>query len=295
MNACRAQVDHNLFEVISDDENVLDALGIYLNSGIVFLQRELTGRVNLGDGALKVEGIDWERILVPRKKLLATAKKRVGKAFEEINRRSIKDIAPEARRKDRVEFEKRVLGSLGLAEELACQILEAVVELVEERHLLPKLRGLRKKKRVEQDAEKLREEVANEVLPNGVIKFPDGFVKGWGRIKCKEIGVPAGPLKLGTAFFDTQEVCDEEGKHLTDVGSEDEGKFIVYAKKKDGFVMKVPESILAIRKAVHDYEAYVRELGDKLYTAFIDKCGDHSLSKNLTRHVLEEYGLPDVG
>jgi len=295
VNACRAQVDHNLFEVISDDVNILDALGIYLNCGIVFLQRELTGRVNLGDGALKVEGIDWEKILVPQKKLLINVRKLVGKAFEEMNRRSIKDIAPEVRRKDRIEFEKRVLGSLGLPEESASQILEAVVDLVAERHLLPKLRISKKKKRVEQDVEKLREEIANEVLPNGVIKFPDGFVKVLGRTKCKEIGVPTGPLKLGGAFFDTQEVCDEEGKHLLDVGSEAQGKFIVYAKKKDELVMKVPESILTIRKAVHDYEAYVRDLRDKLYTAFMDKCGDHSLSKNLTSQVLEEYGLPEVG
>ena len=294
VNACKAQVDHNLFEVISDDGYVLDALGVYLNSAVVFLQRELTGRVNLGDGALKVEGIDWERILVPRKKLLVNVKKRAGKAFEEMNRRSIKDIGREAKRKDRIELEKMVSLALGLPEEFADNILEGVVDLVEERHLLPRLRSSKKKKRVEQDIERLREEIANEVLQNGPIKFPDGFVKGWGRIECKEIGVPAGTLKLGGAFFDKQEICDEEGKHLMEFGSEEEGKFIVYAKKKDEHVIKIPESNTAIKKAVKEYESYVKELRDKLYTAFMEKCGNHSLSENLTRQIFEEYGLPEV-
>jgi type I restriction enzyme M protein len=294
LNSCKAQVDHNLFEVISDDQVVIDGLGIYLNSEIVFLERELIGRVNLGDGALKVEGIDWERILVPRKELLVSVKKRAGKAFEEMNRRSIKDIGREAKRKDRIEFEKMVSLTLGLPEESADNILEGVVGLVKERHLLPKLRSWKKKKRVEQDTEKLREEVANEILANGPMKFPDGFVKGWGRIECKEIGVPAGLLKLGGAFFERQEVCNEEGKHLMEVGSQEEGKFIVYAKKKDELVIKIPESNIAIKKAVKEYESYLKDLGDKLYTAFMEKCGDHSVAENLTRQVFEEYGLPEV-
>jgi hypothetical protein len=294
VNACKAQVDHNLFEVISDDGNVLDSLGIYLNSAIVFLQRELTGRVNLGDGALKVEGIDWERILVPRKKLLANVRKRAAKAYEEMSRRTIKNIAAEAKRKDRVEFEKAISSALGLPEKYASDILEGVVELVEERHLLPRLRNLKKKKRIAHDVEKLREEIANEVLPNGPIKFPDGFVKGWGRIECKEVGVPEGLLKLGGAFFDRQEICDEEGKHLIEVGSQEEGKFIVYAKKKDELVIKIPESNTSIKKAVKEYESYLKKLRDKLYNAFMEKCGDHSVAENLMRQVFEEYGLPEV-
>ena len=101
-------------------------------------------------------------------------------------------------------------------------------------------------------------------------------------------------MKLGGAFFDRQEVCDEDGKHLTEVGSQEEGKFIVYSKKKDELVIKIPESSIAIKKAVRDYELYVKELRDKLYTAFMEKCGDHSVAENLTQQVFDEYGLPEV-
>jgi len=198
------------------------------------------------------------------------------------------------RKKDRRDFEIALYQLLGLDESDYKAVCSGVRELMNERLSMPKLRSVRKKRRVERNVEKLREEVANEILANGPIKFPDGFVKGWGRIECKEIGVPAGLLKLGGAFFDTQEICDGEGKHLMEVGSEIEGKFIVYAKKKDELVIKIPESIVAIKKAVKNYEFYIRELKDKLYTAFMDKCGDHNRSENLTRQVFEEYGLPDV-
>jgi len=79
-----------------------------------------------------------------------------------------------------------------------------------------------------------------------------------------------------------------------EVGSEEKGKFIVYAKKKDELVIKVPESMVVIKKAVQEYEGYLRELKGKVYTAFMEKCGDHSISENLTRQVFEDFDLPDI-
>jgi hypothetical protein len=79
-----------------------------------------------------------------------------------------------------------------------------------------------------------------------------------------------------------------------EVGSEEEAKFIVYAKTTSIFVIKIPKSSVVVKKAVQDYEFYVREKREELYKGFMEKSGDHALSENLTRQVLEEYGLPDV-
>jgi len=79
-----------------------------------------------------------------------------------------------------------------------------------------------------------------------------------------------------------------------EVGSEEKGKFIVYAKKKDELVIKVPESIVVIKKAVQEYEINLKDLRKRLYIAFMEKCGNHSVSENLTRQVFEDFGLPDV-
>jgi hypothetical protein len=292
LNEPSAYVDDDLFEIAGTDKNVLGGLAIFLNAAIGFLERELKGKVNLGDGALKVDGPEWKSMLVPEKSALANLRKNVGHLFEKISQRPILGIEKEVAKKDRIDFEGQVLESLGLRAEKAAAILEAVVGLVEERHLLPKLRGAKKKKRKEQDIGKLKEEVIEEVLPNGVVRFPEGFVKG--RVSYREIGVAAGEVRLGTSFFEKQEIVDGEGRYLTEVGSEEEGKFIVYAKKKDEFVVKIPESGVVVKKAVQDYEISVREVQEALYKAFMEKSGNHNLSENLARQVCEEFGLPDV-
>lgn len=211
--------------------------------------------------------------------------------FDSLCQRDIKDINSESKNKDRLKFEKSILKSLSLSTELSSEILNGVIELVDERYLLPKMKSTRTKKRVEQDLVKLKEDIIEEILPGKVIKFPDGFIKDWSKTDCKEISVPAGILKLGENFFDRQQICDQEGVHLMDVGSENEGKFIVYAKKKDEFVVKIPNRLTVIGKAVKDYEIYLKELKQKLYRAFMEKCGDHNLSENLTRQVFEDFNL----
>jgi len=101
-------------------------------------------------------------------------------------------------------------------------------------------------------------------------------------------------LKLGESFFDKQEICDAEGQHVMEVGSEERAKFIVYAKKKDELILKVPTNKIVIKKAVQEYEIYLKERSKDLYRAFMEKCGDHNRAENLTRQVFEDFGLPDI-
>jgi len=265
-----------------------------MNSVLIALFAEVFGRVNLGDGLLTTYGPEIKALLLPSKEIATKESEAVLEAFQKLGRRDIMPFSEEVKKKDRREFESKFFKCLGLTQEDFERVYVAVNELIEERHLLPKLRNLKKKKRIVQDLEKLKDEIVEEVLPDGTIRFPEGFVKGWPKIQCDEIGVPAGKLKLGESFFDKQEICDEEGKHFMEVATEERAKFIVYAKKKDELVIKIPESSVAIKKAVQGYEFYVKELKDKLYTAFMDKCGDHSLSENVTRQVFEGFGLPYI-
>jgi len=294
VNSCRAQVDHNLFEVLCDDKDVMEGLAIYLNSGPGFLAKELTGRANLGDGALKVEGIDWKRILVPNKRILRRLRKEAGARFVAVSGRKIQEVRKEGKKKDRAAFEESVVDCVGLPKEAAAEVMAAVVELVEERHLLPKLRSARKKKRVEQDLEKLREEVIEELLANGVERFPDAFVKAGAKTEWGEVSIAAEEIKLGETGIGVEEICDGEGTHLMEIRGGEKAKYIVYAKHKGEQVVRVPRSEIVIKKAVQDYEFYVREIRDNLYTSFMEKCGDHKVSENLAREVCEEFGLPDV-
>jgi hypothetical protein len=61
-DGCGVAVDHNLFEILGD---YLLSFGLsLLIAAIIF--RELYGRSNLGEGALKTEGIDIRKFEVIR-------------------------------------------------------------------------------------------------------------------------------------------------------------------------------------------------------------------------------------
>ncbi len=269
----------------------------FLNSALTALFTEVLGRTNLGDGLLTTYGPEIEMLLLPLKDTAKASRKKTEKvlnAFRRLGKRKVLPFGKEIKRKDRKDFEEAIFECLGLGQAECKAVCEAVNELMEERHLLPKLRSAKKKRRFEQDFEKLCEEVGEEIFPDGVRKFPDAFVKGWPRVKCEEIAVAAAELKLGENFLGKQEICDSQGQHFMDVSSEAKGKFIVYAKRKDEHIIKLPTSEIVVKKAVQNYEIYLKEQKQKLYTAFMEKCSNHNSSENMARQVFEEFGLPDI-
>lgn len=265
-----------------------------MNSVLISLFAEVLGRVNLGDGLLTTYGPEIKALLLPSKEIATGESKAILESFRKLERRDIMPFSEEVRQKDRMEFENKFFKCLDLTQEDFERVCVAVNELVEERHLLPKMRTVKKKRRIEQDLGKLKEEVTEEILPNGVKSFPDAFVKAGAKTEWEEIGIAADIIKLGEAGIGVQEICDGEGNHLMEVWGIEKAKYIVYGKGKGEYVVKVPDSAIVIKKAVKEYETYVRQIRDELYKAFMEKCGNHNMSENLAGQVLEENGLPDV-
>ncbi|MCK4817035.1 hypothetical protein KA005_14795, partial [bacterium] len=265
-----------------------------MNSSLVALSAEVCGRTNLGEGLLTIYGPDMDGMLLPNPAEIKTKAKTVLDAFRKLGRRKVLPFDQEHKRKDRIDFEKNLFEYIGLNEDDYEKVCAAVEEMIEERHLLPKLRTVKKKRRVEQDLGKLKEEVTEEILPSGVKSFPDTFVKASAKTEWEEIGIAAEEIKFGEAGMGVQEICDGEGNRLMEVWGIEKAKYIVYGKGKSEYVVKVPDSEIVIKKAVKDYEIYVRQIREELYKAFMEKCGDHNMSENLARQVCEEFGLPDL-
>ncbi len=268
----------------------------FLNSALTALFSEVFGRTNLGDGLLTTYGPELDSFLIPDifEKPIDNKITKVLEAFNKLGKRNVLSFHQEVKQSDRKKFEKAIFSVLGLGEGEVKDVFKAVNELIEERHIIPKLRKVKKKKRVTQDWAKLREQVIEEVLPNGVKKFPDAYITGFSRMACDEVSVPATTVKLGENFFGSQQLCDADGNHIMDQPNEAIAKFIVYAKKPDEHIVRVPHKMMVVKKAVQDYELDVKEIKDKLYTAFMEKSGDHNASKNLAEQVCEEFGLPDI-
>ncbi len=114
-NVGRLQVDHNLFEVIPQSPQHARFIAGALMSTFTVLQAELLGRPNLGMGALKTEGIDIMRFLVPDPSTAAqSGLAGVERTFDALATRRILMIYDEVRREDRRALDEAVLTAVGV-------------------------------------------------------------------------------------------------------------------------------------------------------------------------------------
>ncbi|MBP6965486.1 MAG: Eco57I restriction-modification methylase domain-containing protein [Armatimonadetes bacterium] len=113
-NEGRLQVDHNLFEVLPHAQVNCQVLLSSLLASFSALDAELTGRANLGMGALKTEGMDIERFTVLNPSLLTSdGTTALAQAFERCADRRIEMLCDDVRRNDRKSLDDAFLLAAG--------------------------------------------------------------------------------------------------------------------------------------------------------------------------------------
>ena len=144
-NKSQFQVDHNLFEIKPKNKRDTLPLLCFLLSTVSMMFKEFSGRVNLGEGALKTEGIDVEKLLViknvandARIKLKRLAKKypnpEIDSIFQDLNAENPDEISLENIRPARRELDKIIMGDiLGLNDEEQLQVYRSTIDLVKAR------------------------------------------------------------------------------------------------------------------------------------------------------------------
>jgi len=106
------------------------------NSVLAYIGMELIGRANLGEGALDIKTVDYEKIPIVSPVWLEEYLKGIGKYdsfIDSINKMlSLKpaDIEIEAERPERVQMERFVLGPLGFSEDDIKSLYRELIELV---------------------------------------------------------------------------------------------------------------------------------------------------------------------
>jgi hypothetical protein len=96
--------------------------------------RELAGRTTLGQGALKTEGIDIEKIAVLDPRQLSDDQvEALESSFDALAERPVESIFEEVKREDRRRLDNVVFDILGLSVEERASVYEAVVDLVRAR------------------------------------------------------------------------------------------------------------------------------------------------------------------
>ncbi len=131
LNQSSVYVDHNLFEIQPKRRDFLMLISLFFASSLAPLIKELGGRVNLGEGALKTEGIDIERLLTVTPSTLSEWQVNTLQAwmnkhgefahsslFSELGASSPDEVSLNKVKPDRRELDKIVMGEiLGLPDE----------------------------------------------------------------------------------------------------------------------------------------------------------------------------------
>ena len=295
LNSKGHSVNDNLYTIVPKSDIDNELLCALLNSSLFALGLEINGRINLGEGALKVQAYELglTRLLDPRI-LTQDQKDVIVEAFRKILERPTQSIFEEVVTKDRQKLDSLVFEALGLdPDKYLKAVYDGLTKLVNERMELTSVRKKVKQVKTERDVDKLKKQVIEEVLPYGIKKFPEQFLdKPLKPQEYQSISIPAEPLELGMYFFGTMEVISDSGFKYQ-AKSLEEAKYIVYSQKPDTYVVNLPKDEIVITKAVSDYDRYLDKLNDDIFQELFKRTFSHKLSEVLTKKTLLDLGLPE--
>ena len=286
--------DQQLYPIRIREIGYSELMGAVLNSSWVFLQAEISGRVNFGDGVLWTAVYEVQDLLVPSFSLFPDSIMReLQKALKALKQRPIKPIAQEVKQKDRRALDAAVLKALGLdPKEYLPRIYEGLVEMVEERLALPKRRKKLKKQERRLSLEQVKERMLKEVLPGG-LKPIAAFLPA-GRPAMLEVALTGRPVTW-KAFLTAFTLLDAEGKEAGSLqGDESQARYAIYAAQPGEYLIKVPADPILAAQTVQKYEQYLRQVAQELSERALEATHDHRQAERAIREILESFGLPPL-
>ena len=278
------------------EDELLSAL---LNSSVCALSTEIFGRVTMGDGVLELKVEDAnDYLLVPDlREASLDQKNAITYAFKRLCTREIGSVFDEVSKKDRKALDSAILDAIGLdPKKYLRPIYEGLCKLVRERFELCQIRGKARKVKARgvKAEKKTIEDVLDEILPQGLKRFPDDFYSSAAIERSKiAIDLPNAPLIfVDSALF--KDVYVEDNSFKISVKSPAEGKFLVYAQKAGHKTAYLPKKIVELTRTVANYEKYLRELRKQLYEAFYRRTLDTKTASRLTQNTFKHFRLPNT-
>jgi hypothetical protein len=260
INQDKVPFEHNYYGFIPKNPENSVALCAYFNSTIAWLFVEIFGRTGLGQGAIRLVGMDLRTfpVIHVNSKKVSQAFKRlserpVGSVFEEIGATSPTDVSLEKVKSDRRELDKVVMSDiLGLTDEEQLEVYRAVIDLVKSRIQRAKSVAKREREIKGVDVDALVESVLKDV-GGGLKRFPDDYI---GACKCKELMVPEGKVEVGSDIYG---FYIRVGGQEIRCESPYEAKYIQYATINGHTKIRIPLDKSLVEKAVKEYEPLLRE------------------------------------
>lgn len=278
------------------DAHLLSAI---LNSFTVALALETIAPITAGDGVCELRLEDArDALLIPDpRQMTERHREAILKAFRPLRQRPILRVFDEVKKRDRQAFDSAVLKAIGAdRREYGELVHEGLSELIHERIALGQMRGKARKTKARgtRAEKKAAEEVLEEILPEGPLRFPEEFFSGAASNGIKTaVDLPEAPLTVdSTPLF--SRVYTADGSYKRDVKSSAEGKFLLYAQRSGHHTAGVPTQTVEVTRTVANYEKYLRELRKQLYDAYYRRTLDTRTAARLTQAAFDRFHLPQV-
>ncbi|MDX2194893.1 MAG: N-6 DNA methylase [Cytophagales bacterium] len=284
LNKTKVHADHNLFEYEIDNPELINQSEIFLNSTLFALIKEVNSRSNLGDGATKTEGVDWSNLmLIPKEKINIKFKS------DKIFKRKILPIQKEIKQKDRQELDSAVLEALGLnPKEYLQAIYDGLVEMVNERLELPKLRKKKKIQKVATAYNDVKKSVIKDCLPYGFRHFPQSFYHNTDSIAVENIPTSGNALRIREYFLGKYIIVDSQNQLITNTESQANADFIVLFSKLNlnTYQIPIPKDENVVIEVLKTYNKYITELKEQLRVNAHTKLHNWSLAEKMAEEIL---------
>jgi len=219
-NSIKVLNDKRLYEIYTNENTVVKYL---ITSTLFSLFIETESRGSLGDGLLDLTVYEVAENLLPKSDLIIRKYyEQIRKNFNKISSRKILPIFNEVKQKDRKELDTKILEALELDPKIYLpKIYDGLCEMVKERLELPKMRKKKQKEEVKHAYDKVKQDVIEECLPDGVRRFPEDFyTEGYYEALEFETYSTNGKPLITESFFNNFQMKDSDGETLFELGSE---------------------------------------------------------------------------
>jgi hypothetical protein len=291
-NESNVKVDHNLFEYLLEDKEIINSAIKYLNSTLFAIIKEVNSRINLGDGATKTEGVDWNNLMLISKVPLI-----IEYNIEKLMSRKVKSISEEVKLIDRQELDKAVLKALGLnPEEYLPRIYEGITQMVKERLELPKMRKKKKKQKIKISYNEVKKSVVNEIIGSKLKKFPEDFYTdaklghNYESVETEVYNTSGQELYIDE-FINICTLIDKDNEEIFSTKNYNRAKFAVILAKPDVYRLKIPKDERIVSNILKNYRNYVSQLEEQLTANAQQKLHSWNEAEQMAKEILAEYGL----